>query len=136
MDPAAQVFQPSGMELGLIVVGVVLSLIATVCSIMVCVKMFQNKQTGLGVASLILMFCTGIGYFITLIYGWMKSAEWNIKGLMMAYTGCFLVGLALTFAGYGMMVARMVNDPAFKQQLEDMQNGEFEPGELELEVAQ
>ena len=127
MGPEAQAFQPSGIELGLIGVGVILSLVALVCGVLVCVKMFQNNQTGLGIISLILMFCSGIGYFITLIYGWMKSSEWNIKGLMMVYTASFVIGSVLAIAGYGMMVGRMVNDPAFQQQMEQMNQQQFDP---------
>lgn len=122
MDPAAaQAFQPTGMEMGLMGIGGALLLAALVCSIMVCVKMFQNNQTGLGVASLVLMFCTGIGYFITLIFGWMKSSEWNIKGLMTAYTASLVLGALLFGAGYGMIGARLVNSPEFQQQMQQMQ---------------
>lgn len=128
MGPEAQAFQPTGIEMGLIGIGVVLSLVALVCSVMVCVKMFQNNQTGLGIVSLVLMFCSGIGYFITLIYGWMKSSEWNIKGLMMVYTATFVIGSLLAGAGYVMMLGRMMNDPAFQQQMEQMNQQQFDPG--------
>lgn len=123
MGPEAQALQPTAIEMGLIGVGIVLSIVALVCSVMVCVKMFQNNQTPLGIISLVLMFCSGIGYFITLIYGWMKSSEWNMKGLMMAYTVSFVLGAVLAFAGYGMMIVRAVkSDPAVQQQLEQMRN--------------
>jgi hypothetical protein len=113
-------------------VGGLLSLVALVCGIMVVVKMIQNKQTALGVISLILMFCTGIGHLIALIYGWMKSSEWNIKGLMMAYTASLIVGTVLVGAGYGIMISKIVkevqNNPEFQQQMQ-----QFEMPEVEVE---
>lgn len=69
-------------------------LVALICFIMVLVKMFQHGQTGLGVACIILAFC-GIGWFIVLVYGWMKADQWKIKNLMMAYTVSFLLAILL-----------------------------------------
>lgn len=69
-----------------------------VCFIMVIVKMFQNGQTGLGVACLILILC-GIGPLIAFVFGWIKSGEWNIKNLMLAWTACIVVGILLNIAG-------------------------------------
>ena len=130
MDPAAPDFQPGGLELGLMGIGGLLSLVALICGIIVVVKMIQNKQTALGVITLILMFCTGIGHFIALIFGWMKSSEWNIKGLMMAYTVSLLLGMALGLGGYGIMVAKIVKEvqdnPDFQQQMEQFQMPEIE----------
>jgi hypothetical protein len=132
MNAAAPDFAVGALEMGLMGVGVIFSLIALVCSIMVCVKMFQNDQTALGVISLVLMFCTGIGYLITLIFGWMKSSEWNIKGLMTVYTATILLGIVLFGAGYGILIAKVVkevqNDPNFQQQME-----QFEVPEIEIE---
>ncbi len=90
MDPVATSFEPGGLELGLLAIGGILSFVSLVCAIMVIVKMFQKEQTALGIVSLILLFCSGIGYLITLVYGWMKSTEWNIKKLMVTYTVCFI----------------------------------------------
>ena len=132
MDAAGPDFAIGALEMGLMGVGGIFSLIALVCSIMVCVKMFKNDQTALGVISLVLMFCTGIGYLITLIFGWMKSSEWNIKGLMTVYTAAILLGIALFGAGYGILIAKVVkevqNDPNFQQQLE-----QFEVPDIEVE---
>ena len=113
------------MELGLLGVGAIFSLVALVCGVMVCVKMFQKDQTALGVISLILMFCTGIGYLIILVFGWMKSTEWNMKGLMTAYTVSMLVGFVLVGAGYGIMIGKLAkeiqNDPQFQQQMQQFE---------------
>jgi hypothetical protein len=72
-----------------------------VCFIMVIIKMFQNDATGVGIASLVLFLVCGIGMLLAFIYGWMKAAEWNINNLMLAWTGCILVGMVTG----GLMVA-------------------------------
>src|ERR1700751_5992827 len=88
--------------LGLIlqVVGGITSL---VCLIMVLIKMFQNGQTGLGIAFIVLTICC-IGGLITYIYGWVKSGEWNIRNVMVAWT----VGIVLSLAG-GLMNPQAYN---------------------------
>lgn len=88
------------------VVGGVFGLIGLVCFVLVVVKMFQNGQTGLGIASIVLLPCCGIGYLLALIMGWVKSSEWNIKTLMLVWTGAFLVnfvlsGMAAAMGGIG-----------------------------------
>ena len=37
------------------------------------------------IVAIVLTLC-GFGFLLTLIYGWMRSTEWNIKNIMMAYT--------------------------------------------------
>jgi hypothetical protein len=66
-----------------------------VCFILVVVKMFQNGQTDLGIMSIVLFFCCGIGLLINFIYGWVKAKQWNTQNIMIAYT----VGIVLEFAG-------------------------------------
>jgi hypothetical protein len=83
-----------------------------VCHILVIVKMFQAGQTGLGVVCIILFFCCGIGLLITLIYGWMKATDWNIKQLMIVYTILFVVDLAISGAQFNEIKAQV------QQQLE------------------
>jgi hypothetical protein len=77
------------------VIGGVGGLICLVCHILVIVKMFQHNQTGLGIASIILTFCCGLGGLLTFIYGWVKSTPWNIKNLMLVFT----VGAVMYIAG-------------------------------------
>ena len=60
-----------------------------VCFIMVVIKMFQNNQTGLGVACIVLFFC-GIGGLIAFIMGWVNADKWGIRNIMLAWTGCFV----------------------------------------------
>ena len=75
------------LEMALLGIGGILGLVAFVCFVMIVIKMFQNNQTALGIISILTIFCAGIGYLVALIFGWTKSKEWNIKGLMAAYTG-------------------------------------------------
>jgi hypothetical protein len=67
------------------IIGGIGSLLMLVCHIIVIVKMFQKGQTGLAIVAIVLTLC-GFGFLLTLIYGWMRSTEWNIKNIMMAYT--------------------------------------------------
>jgi hypothetical protein len=99
------------MELLGLLILIVASLVTLVCHILVIVKMFQNGHTGLGIACIILMFCCGIGYAITLIYGWMKASQWNIRNLMIVYT----IALVLDFLGLGL------NPGVVQQQLQQIQ---------------
>jgi hypothetical protein len=66
----------------------VISIGSLVCWIMVLVKMFQNEQVGLGVASIFVPL-------IAFVFGWIKAAEWRIKGLMAVWTGCFAASLLM-----------------------------------------
>jgi hypothetical protein len=77
--------------LGSILVGIA-GLVSIVCFIMVVVKMFQNGKSGLGIAT-ILLLCCGIGGLVAFIYGWMKSTEWNIRNLMLAWTVAIIIGI-------------------------------------------
>lgn len=86
------------------IVQVLLGIISLVCYILVLVKMFQNGQTGLGVACIVLLFCAGIGALIAFIVGWINAARWGITNIMILWTGCLLVDIvlgiiAITMAG-------------------------------------
>ena len=82
------------------IISILLSLVSLGCFIMVVVKMFQNGQTGLGIACIVLVLCAGIGALIAFVYGWMKSSEWNIKNIMLAWTGAIVVNILLSIVGY------------------------------------
>ena len=81
----------------------VVGLGSLVCFILVLIQMFQRGQTGLGIACIVLIFCVGIGALIAFVYGWMKATEWNIKNIMLAWTGCWVVGLLLGAANLTML---------------------------------
>ena len=89
------------------ILGYLVGIGCLVCHILVIVKMFQAGQTGLGVACIILLFCCGIGLFITLIYGWMKAKDWNISTLMTIYTVLFIGNWALAGARFGEIRAQI-----------------------------
>ena len=120
MDPAAAPFQPGVLEMSLLGVGAVLGLISLICFVFVLVKMFQNNDTAIGVVTIV-TFCFGIGQFVALIFGWMKAREWNIKGLMVTYTIALLGSMLIGGAGYGIMIAKLVNNPEFQQMQQQMQ---------------
>jgi hypothetical protein len=70
-------------------------IISFVCYILVLVKMFQNGKTGLAIVCIVLFCVCGLGVLIAFIYGWVKSGEWNIRNIMLAWT----VGIVLDIAG-------------------------------------
>ena len=72
----------------------ILALGSLLCYFTVVIQMFMHGETGMGVASLALIFC-GVGGLIAFVYGWMKVNEWENILLMSAWTCCFLFSLAL-----------------------------------------
>lgn len=80
------------------VLGIIASIGSLVCYILVLIKMFQNGQTGLGIACIVLLFCCGIGGLIAFIYGWMKSSEWGIQNVMLIWTVLFIINIILNVA--------------------------------------
>jgi len=75
------------------IVGGIGGLIMLVCHIIIIVKMFQRAQTALGIITIILT-CCGFGFLLSFIYGWVKSTEWNIKNIMLAYTLGWIMSIA------------------------------------------
>jgi hypothetical protein len=69
----------------------VCSIISLVGPILVMVKMFQHNETGFGIASIMLSFCTGIGVLLPFIYGWMKADAWDLRRVMLVRTVCFVL---------------------------------------------
>lgn len=67
-----------------------LAVVNLVCWIMVLIQIFKHDQIALGIVGII----CGI---VAFVYGWMKSAEWGIKNIMLAWTGSivaqFIVGM-------------------------------------------
>jgi hypothetical protein len=76
------------------IVSILINVVVLVCFILVLVKMFQHGQTGLGIATAVTAIC-GIGFLIAFVYGWIKSSEWNLKPVMLAWTAAIVVGIAL-----------------------------------------
>ena len=75
----------------------ILFVVSLVCFVMVLIQMFQHGKTGIGIASIVLAFCAGLGMLLAFIYGWMKATEWNIKNVMLAWTACIVIGIVLGF---------------------------------------
>lgn len=82
--------------LGLLALSAIVSL---VCLIMIIVKMFQHGSTGLGVTTILLTLCTGIGPLIAFIVGWVKVGEWGTRNVMVAWTGSVVITIILVLAG-------------------------------------
>ena len=85
-------------------VGGICGLVAFVCYIIVVVKMFQNGQTGLGIASIVTLCCAGIGYIIALVVGWQNADRWGIRQLMLVYSISLALGIVLGGLGQAMGV--------------------------------
>lgn len=86
----------------LMALSIIVGLVSLGCFIMVLVQMFQHGETGIGVACIILIFCFGIGGLVAFVYGWIKSAEWGIKNIMMIWSACIGIGLLLNVASFAM----------------------------------
>jgi hypothetical protein len=70
-----------------------------VCFILVLIKIFQDGQTGLGIACIVLtVLCCGIGGLIAFVVGWINHRRWNITPVMIVWTVCCV----LDFVGFGM----------------------------------
>ncbi len=66
------------------------------CFIYVVVKMFQNGSTVLGIVCLV-TGCCAIGPIIAFVVGWMRSSQWNIRGLMTVWTVALIANIVLHF---------------------------------------
>jgi len=94
------------MGILLTILAIVCGIISLVCFIMVVIQMFQHGQTGLGVACLVLILC-GIGGLIAFIVGWINSASWGIKNIMLLWTAAIVLGLIFNIAGGGFQMAQL-----------------------------
>jgi hypothetical protein len=81
------------MATGFTILGYLAGILSLICFILVVMAMFQNDQRTMGIVCLALFFCTGLGYLLALIYGWIKSSEWGITRLMMLWTAAIVAGI-------------------------------------------
>jgi hypothetical protein len=58
--------------------------------------MFQNGSTILGIVCLVTGCCL-IGPTIAFVIGWMRSTQWNIRGLMLIWTVAVIANIVLHF---------------------------------------
>lgn len=116
------------MELALLAIGSIASLTLLVCFVIVVVKMFQNKRTGLAIASIVGLPCM-IGHIIAIVVGWKNKSSWGLEKVMPLFTIAFIVSVVVV----SFQIRNAVNEVA---QERDTVNSEFE-GELEMpEISQ
>ena len=77
---------------------VLLGLVQLVCLVLVIVEMFKRGETAIGIVCAVLSLCTGIGALIAFVYGWIKSSEWGLRKVMLAWSICLAINLLLAFA--------------------------------------
>jgi hypothetical protein len=111
-----------GILMLLWVLAFIAGLVGLVFFVLVVVEMFKRQQNGLAIACIVLALCTGIGYLIAFVYGWMKATEWNIKKIMLAWTACIVVQLVfgLGILAVGATVAVDANSQ-FQKQMRQME---------------
>jgi hypothetical protein len=83
----------------------ILAIVSLVCLILVLIKMFQSGETTLGIVCIVLLLCFGIGGLIAFIFGWINAQKWNIKNVMLIWTGAFIASIVLSIIGFSMGAA-------------------------------
>jgi hypothetical protein len=83
-----------GMLILVTVLQWLLGLVTLVCFVMVLIKMFQSGEQTMGIVCIVLVFC-GIGAIIAFVYGWINATKWNIKNVMLIWTGAWIAGVIL-----------------------------------------
>jgi len=83
-----------------------------VCLVMVLIQMFQHEESKtVAIVSLVLICCGG--GLIVFVYGWIKSREWGITNIMLAWSACMVFGLLFN-------VASLLTNPQFMQQMQQI----------------
>jgi cobalamin biosynthesis protein CobD/CbiB len=80
------------------IVGMLLSLGAFVCYILVVIKMFQKNATTPAIVSLVGLLACGLGVLFAFVYGWTKASAWNIQNIMIAWSVCIVVSIGINVA--------------------------------------
>jgi hypothetical protein len=75
---------------------IAISLGSLVCYVLVVIQMFKHGKTGPAVGSLVGLLACGLGALFAFIYGWTKAGEWQIKNLMLAWTGLIVLNIGIT----------------------------------------
>ena len=116
--------------------GSLCGLVGLVCFVLVIVQMFKRDESKMGIICLVTLLCCGIGYFIALVYGWIKVKEWDIKNIMVAWTIAFALGSVLNGIAFVLSAgeaAKAINEGQFNVQPGDMNfempEGFPQPGE-------
>ncbi len=82
---------------------IIASIVGLVCFALVVAQMFKHDQTGLGVACIILAFCTGVGPLIAFVFGWTKAKEWDLKQIMTIWSVALALQVFLVFGAILML---------------------------------
>jgi hypothetical protein len=93
---------------------------------MFIMKMFERDQKGLGIACIILVFCTGIGSLIAFVVGWMHATDWGLKKVMLAWTG--LMVAAFVFYALGIALSPGLLNPNVRPTSRTFSSGHFSSG--------
>ena len=81
------------METEINPIQIILAIPSLVCLVIVIMNMFQNRHTGLGIASAVLTLVCGIGSLIAFVWGWM-----NVGGkVMIAWTILIIASVIANF---------------------------------------
>ncbi len=94
------------MEFALFGLSSLFGIAAFVCYVLIVIKMFQNNQTGLGIGSIVGIFLCGIGYILTLIFGWKNKNAWGLQTVMPIYTVSLILSIVLGGAGYAILIPK------------------------------
>lgn len=70
------------------VIAIVAAITSLVCLVLVLIKLFPNKGVGWGIFGI---FC-GI---YTFIWGWQNAEEYNLKNVMIIWTGAFIANVVV-----------------------------------------
>lgn len=128
--------EQSPLEMALAGMAAILFLAAFLCFVIVVVKMFQKNEPAIGVVSIVSMCIAFIGFMVTLIYGWMRAREWNIKGLMTIYTICLLGSIILGLSWMSVSATNVMNaaknNPQLQQRIQELSE-EMQQGLEEIE---
>jgi len=73
-----------------------------VCFVLVLIKMFQSGEQTLGIVCIVLVLCSGIGFIVAFIFGWINANKWDIKNVMLIWTGAIIAGLVLSLIAFSM----------------------------------
>lgn len=107
----------------LLLLSIAVGIASFVCFVLVVIEMFKRNETGIGIATIVLSVCTGLGPLLAFIYGWVKSSEWGLKKVMLAWTVLFVANIFLVVRYIVFFVAAAA--PQIQQQMEqNMRNAQ------------
>ena len=72
-----------------------LALGSLVCFIIVLIEMFGRGHLFLGIATILLSLCCGLGTIVAFIVGWMNADRWNMRTVMLFWTAIVIVHVIL-----------------------------------------